>query len=394
MDTVIIKIYGPKRFTINNPTWFLPEIRSRKFFELSPTEKQSTRMYLRRFILQPPVHDSYLPKIDILETLNKDHDRVLYVLRAEFSIPKLIYGNSLQEVSENDLEKALYAFKKALANAGIIVDSNTVANARVSAVHFCKNVLLPCDIQMQEILTELSRTDISKVVDVTKKEFKHGGQSLQIYSGTREWAFYDKVADAMRPKIKRKYKQGVLHERSIIERHGLQEQEVFRFEYRIKLSASVEKCVNEILGKKPKTPVLFRDLFTPTLCRQAVLNSWREITQRPENQLALLAPMEGLGLFNHVITQALKKGGAHSMNQALTSYGLASAIRDYGAKEVRRAILRGWAGSHPERLTHKIETAAELTRGLPYSNSIAFVDKALESYPLITVDALQKRLII
>jgi hypothetical protein len=101
-----------------------------------------------------------------------------------------------------------------------------------------------------------------------------------------------------------------------------------------------------------------------------------------------------LGLFNHVLAEALKKVGAHSMNHALTSYGLASAIRDHGAKEVRRAILRGWLGSHPERLTHKIEAAAELTRGLPYSNSIAFVDKALESYSLITVAALQKRFII
>jgi ribosomal protein S21 len=394
MDTVIIKIHGADKFKIANKSWFLPEISRRQFYELTPTEKQSTRMYLRRFILQPPITSGYLPKVDVLEVLNKDRDNIHYVLRAEFSVPKLIYGNSLQEVSSNDLEKALYAFKKALGNAGITVESNTVANARVSATHFCKNVLLPRDIRMQEILTELTQIDISKVVDVTKKEFKHGGQSLQIYSGTREWVFYDKIADAMRPKIKRKYKQRVGQERGIIERHNLQQQEVFRFEYRIKLAISVEKCVNGALGRTPKTPVLFRDLFTHDLCRKVVLNAWRELIQRPENQLALLAPVEGLGLFDHILAEALKTGGAHSMNHALTSYGLASAIRDHGAKEVRRAILRGWVGSHPERLTRKIEAAAELTRGLPYSNSIAFVDKALESYPLITVDTLQKRLIM
>ena len=394
MDTVIIKIFGADKFKIANKSWFLPEISRRQFYELTPTEKQSDRMYLRRFILQPPMISGYLPKVDILEVLNKDASDVRYVLRAEFSVPKLIYGNSLQEVSSNDLEKTLYAFKKALGNAGITVESTTIASARVSAAHFCKNVLLPREIRMQEILMELARTDISKVVDVTKKEFKHGGQSLQIYSGTREWAFYDKIADAMRPKIKRKYKQRVGQERGIIERHQLQEQEVFRFEYRIKLAQSVEKCINEALGRKPKTPVLFRDLFTHDLCRLVLLKAWRELIQRPENQLALLAPLEGLGLFDHIIAEALKKDGAHSMNHALISYGLASAIRDHGAKEVRRAILRGWSGSHPERLTSKIEAASVLTRGLPYSNSIAFVDKALESYQLITVDALQKRLII
>lgn len=384
MDTVIIKIYGAHQFKIANKSWFLPEISRRHFYDLTPTEKQSDRLYLRRFILQAPISDGYVPRVDILETLNKDRNEVLYVLRAEFSVSKLIYGNSLREVSSNDLDKTLYAFKRALASVGITVEGDTVANARISAVHLCKNVLLPRDIRMQEILTELSRMDISRVVDITKKEFKHGGQSLQIYSGTREWAFYDKIADAMRPKIKRKYKQRVAQERGIIERGNLQDQEVFRFEYRIKLGASVEKCVNETLERKPKTPVLFSDLFTHDLCRKVVLRSWRELTQRPENQLALIAPIAGLGLFEHILAEALKKGGAHSLNHALISYGLMSAIRDHGAKEVRRAILRGWASTHPERLTTKIKAAAALTHGLPYSNSIAFIDAALERFELLT----------
>lgn len=389
MDTVIIKIHGAHKFKIANKSWFLPEISRRQIYDLTSTEKQSTRMYLRRFILQPPIHEGYLPKVDILETFNKDRSDVLYVLRAEFSVPKLIYGNSLQEVSSNDLEKTLCAFEKALQNAGIKIESDTVATARVSAVHFCKNVLLPPDIRMQEILAELARMDISKVVDITKKEFKHGGQSLQIYSGTREWAFYDKIADAMRPKIKRKYKQRVGQERNIVERNKLQEQEVFRFEYRIKLAISVEKYVNEALGRTPKTPVLFRDLFTHDLCRLAVLNAWRELVQRPENQLALLGEADDLGLLSRIVSKASERGGAHSMNHALISYGLACAIRDHGAKEVRRTMFRHWNKDHSERLNRKIRTAAEMTSGLPYSNGIAFVDKALEDFHLITLASLK-----
>lgn len=389
MDTVIIKIYGPRKFQIANKTWFLPELTKREFFQLSPTEKQSERLYLRHFVFKPPHTDGYLPRIEIFETLNKDRDDVRYILKAEFSVPKLLYGDSLQEVSENDLERVLYAFRKALGGAGIVVESNVIANARVSAVHFCKNVRLPRHIQMQEILEELQRMDISKVVDITKKEFKHGGQSLQIYSGTREWVFYDKVADAMRPKIKRKDKGRIVRERGVIERHKLQDQEVFRYEYRIKLAQSVERCVNAALGRTPKTAVLFKDLFTPDLCRLAVLNSWRELIQRPENQLALLAPSDVLGVLAHIVASALKRGGAHSMNQALTSYGLVCAIRDHGAKEVRRVVSVGWNNDHPERLTRKIEAAAELARGLPYSNSISFVDKALEDFHLITIASLK-----
>jgi hypothetical protein len=77
------------------------------------------------------------------------------------------------------------------------------------------------------------------------------------------------------------------------------------------------------------------------------------------------------------------------MNNALISYGLATAIRDHGAKEVRGAIFDVWSNSHSERLTKKIELSSELTKRLPYSNNITFIDTALERYELITLTSLE-----
>jgi len=391
MDTVIIKIYGSRKFQITNTSWFLPELTRREFIQLSPTEKQSTRLYLRHFILKPPYQDGYLPKIDIFETLTKNRDAVQYILKAEFSVPKLLYRNSLQEVSELDLDRVLSAFKKALGGVGVMIESDTVANARVSAVHFCKNVLLPHNIRMQEALAELQRVDISKVIDVTLKETKNGGRILHIYSGTIERVFYDKIADAMRPKVKRKDKGRINHERAIIERFGLQNREVFRYEYRVKKAQTVMREVNSALGREYKTFVSFKDLFTPNLCKTMILKSWRGLIQRPENQLALLGPTDELTLFLHILTQAKKLGGnAHSMNRALISYGLARAIRDHGAKETRRAIFSIWNTDHTERLTRKIEVSAEFTRDLPYSNTITFIDNAFERFEIITWTLLEK----
>ena len=393
MDTVIIKIYGPRKFRITNASWFLPELTRREYSQLSPTEKQSinpNRLYLRHFVFKPPYQDGYLPKIEIFETLTKSRDAVQYILKAEFSVPKLLYRNSLQEVSELDFEKVLSAFKKALGGVGIVIESDTVANSRGSAVHFCKNVLLPQNIRMQEALTELQRVDISKVQDVTLKETKNGGRVLHIYSGTIERVFYDKVSDAMRPKVKRKDKGHINYERDIIERFGLQNREVFRYEYRIKKTQTVMREVNAALGREYKTFVSFKDLFTPNLCKTMILKSWRGLIRRPENQLALLGPRDDLALMLHIFAQAKKLGGdAHSMNRALISYGLARAIRDHGAKEARRAIFSVWNTDHTERLTRKIEASAELTRGLPYSNTIALIDSTFERFELITWTLLE-----
>ncbi len=77
------------------------------------------------------------------------------------------------------------------------------------------------------------------------------------------------------------------------------------------------------------------------------------------------------------------------MNNTLISYGLACAIRDHGAKEVRRVISKEWNKDHPERLTRKIEAVAELTRGLPYSNAISFIDGAFERYELTIPSSLE-----
>lgn len=389
MDTVVIKIYGPRRFQISNKSWFLPELTKREFDQLSDTEKHSTRLYLRHFVFHPPHQDGYLPKIEIFETLNTSRDQVVYILKAEFSLPKLLYGNSLQEVSGSDFERTLLSFKNALGQVGILIGEETIANARVSGVHFCKNVRLPRTIQMQEILSELQRVDINKVVDVTKKEFKHGGQVLHIYSGTIERVFYDKVSDALRPKVKRKDKGRIGRERGIIDEYDLTHREVFRYEYRIKKAQTVMREVNTALGRKPKTVVVFKDLFTSGLCKTMLLQSWRGLLQRPENQLALLGPIDNLGLLMQIISNAQNHGKIHSMNNAFAAYGLIRAINEHGAKEVRRAISANWNNDHPERLTRKIEAAVELTRGLPYSNCIAFVDTAIEQYELLTPRLLE-----
>jgi len=389
MDTIIIKIYGPHKFQIKNTEWFLPELKSRKFSELSVTEKKSRRIYLRHFVFHPPYQTDYLPKIEIFETLSKNGKDVVYILKSEFSVPKLLYRNSLQEVAETDMDKVISFFKASLLEVGIMIDKDTVANARVSGVHLCKNVLLPESIRMQEALAELQRVDISKVVDVTQKETKNGGRILHIYSGTIEQVFYDKVADATRPKVKRKDKGRINDERAIIEKFGLQHREVFRYEYRIKKAQTVMRIINNILGREPKTTVVFKDLFNPDIFKKVIMKSWRELIQRPENQLALLGPKDDLAMLLHMLSQAKIDHKAHTLNKALVSYGLACSIRNHGAKETKRAIFTVINTDHSERLTQKIETSADLAQGLPYSNTIAFIDRAFESFELISLTSLE-----
>lgn len=390
MDTIIIKIYGLAGVRIHDRTEWVPELIKRRTYEdLTPTEKRSVHPYLRKFVHHPKREAAYQPKVELFETLSRDQRNVQYVLRIEFSVPKLLYGNSLEEAIDATKDEVVSALIRALSRISIDVTAEALEKASVSGVHFCKNILLPRDIRMREVLKELACMDISKTVDVMSKQFKNGGKVLNIYSGTVERSFYDKIADAHRPKNKRSDKKLVGRERGIIDTLDLQGREMFRYEYRIKMAQTVRRDINAILKRDKKSSVVFEDLFVPELSKAMLLASWDALTTRPENQLALIGPTDNLALFLHILSEAKKKSSAHSLNNALIAYGLTCAIRDHGAKEVRGAIFSLWNADHSERLTKRMAAATELTRGLPYSNCVAHIDAALHSFVRITRNSLE-----
>ncbi len=389
MDTVIIKIYGTDKFEIRRAYLFLPEFAVRRYTDLSMTEKGSMRPYLRRFIFCPIRDDEYCPGIEVFEAFTEDRQDLKYILQITFSVPKLLYGNSLLEVAEKDMGLVFLVLSSRLSRAGVIVGAKDIANALVATVHFCKNVFLPNTIKMRDILGDLERVDINKAVDVTLKEHKNGGRVLSIFSGTVERAFYDKISDCLRPKNKRKDKNYISLEREFVESFGLQDHEVFRYEYRVKKTQTVMHEMSRALGRK-YGPVYFHDLFMPGLFKRVTFDSWRALIERPENRLAFFIRDDALKLFLHIVGEGKKVGSsAHSMNKALISYGIARIISDIGAKETRGILLENWCKDHSERIERKIKMAADLVKTMPYPNGIAYIDRALEEFIGITSEMLR-----
>ena len=391
MDTVMLKLYGPHKFKIQKHDWFSPVIVKRHYIDLTELEinQPANRTWMRSFRLKAPVGNKYLPRVKVYEVLDKKAHEVKYVMEITFSVPKLLYDNSVEEVSDADFEKVLVKLQKILSRVGVQVTQPALAEARLTAVHLCKNVILPRSIQLQHIISELQKVDISKVTDVTDREDKNGRQVFHLYSGTVGRVVYDKVTDCMRPKNKRMDKGYMDQERAVVERYSLNRTEIFRYEYRLKKTTTVERVVNKTLGRKPKSYVIFRDIFTTGLSKEILLTSWQEISDRAENQLALIGPVDRYQLLQHIVENAKSGGNIHSKNNVLIAYGIANLIHDHGAKTFKRVMQSNWDQDHPERLNKKIAIAAELAKGLPWAGGIAFVDAELKKYQLITRRLLQ-----
>jgi hypothetical protein len=189
-------------------------------------------------------------------------------LKLEFSVPKLLYGNNLQEIHENHMELIIDKLSEALRNADVLIFSNLLEKAPVSAFHVGKNVRLTNGYTSSFVINELSKIDMTKKLDLTKTTFMNAGQSLQYYSASHSLVFYDKVADIMRPPSRAIDK---IFPRNIPLNFN-QKAQILRMEVRL----SKKRKMNSVLKKiKHKESPIFRDLFSQTLWQNVLMHYWK-----------------------------------------------------------------------------------------------------------------------
>lgn len=390
LDTVVLKIKG-KRVWVTAPHHFKPEFKERRISDLSPTESQeSNTPYIQKFTLKKKCTvKNYYVKIEIYESFSEKHDDLEYNLRLEFSVPKLIFMNNFQEIRETDIEPVLNTLHTHLSRLGVKVSKEVLSKASVSAVHFGKNIILPKEMMLRKILSELLKTALGKVEDVTKSQYRNGNETVQLFSGVREYSFYDKIRDMQKTDNKSSDKNNrTKYENNMIEMYNLASLECFRFEYRLKNYFTLKSEINSILERSYDSAVIFSDLFSEKLWKEILLQSWRQLIDRPQNQITLIAcATDDISLLAHILKRAKTNNeSAHSQNQALWSYGLALMFKNHGVKMIKDEINKAWSSKCGERLEDKIRTAANLVEGLSYSDEIMYIDRQLELFERIELD--------
>ena len=401
MDTISFRI--KENFKVTERANFNTEFSRRTFSELSENERIKSKdpktPYLRKFVLKPPKNDEdiHWPSVEIYEKANSALGKVEYeMVVTVHSLPKLIFGNSVQEIQANDKEKIVLRICKRLWEAGINLSEGLVKIASVSVVHFCKNIVLPKDIALRGILADLSHTDMGKAYDTTedvrRQRDKNGSRVIHLYCGTREWCFYDKAEDARQTRGRREDKTRTIYEKDLFSSSPFQNTEIFRYEYRLNKAQTIRSELHSLLNKEYADGINFEDLFTDGLWKTVLIKSWKNILRRPENQLALLGFDDPLQLMLHIFKKAKESDtSAHSQNKALWSCALALLIKFCGAKTVKSELNRIWANKD-DRLTEKLAVATDLVNNIPPSKGVLYITEELEKFELINLASLEKGL--
>lgn len=217
----------------------------------------------------------YKPRLTLFKKPYTERARALW-LKIEFSAPKLVFGNNFQELNgRDDFETVLTALFRALSDMGIEVAYETLKNAKVTAIHYSKNILLerttPCFLLIQA----LEKLDISTKLDLTQTDFRNGGQMVKYHAGTYEIALYDKVKD-LEQACKYGAKRGIENDYECMNDLFLDKRkpEVLRFE--IRLTGRKIKPLFYSLGFKQKCTL--DELFNASLSRAVLLHYWQTIT--------------------------------------------------------------------------------------------------------------------
>lgn len=218
----------------------------------------------------------YKPRLTLLKRPYTERSRAIW-LKVEFSAPKLVFGNNFEELGViGNLEIVLKALHEALKEMGIETKYEALLNAKVSSIHYSKNILLDRSTPCFLLIQALEKLDLSSKLDLTQTDFRNGGQMVKYHASTYEIAVYDKVKD-LEQTAKYGEKRGVETDYGsmldLFSEHK-QKPEVLRIE--VRLTSRKAKTLLKTLGIKDECTM--KGLFSADISRAVLLHYWKIIT--------------------------------------------------------------------------------------------------------------------
>jgi hypothetical protein len=298
LDTIVLTL-DKSQFDVLLPERFSP---SAKGLLGSPHYPLGSRGKL--FCVQNPTKADlqagrYLPRLTLIK--QKISNGFVLTLRIEFSAPRLVFGNNFDELEAGDFPKILDVLHQAVDAMGIRVTSEVLRSARVSAIHYSKNVALTDYTTCSMIMRKLALIDLNKRLDLSHTDYRDDGHAIRYHANSFEVIFYDKLKDLK--------KAGYSKKRCIERDYGTQSEilrqrdsfpkqlEVLRMEARLGKRAKIRSLLECIQANVELT---FEGLFSARIAKLVLGHFWAHIraqlmlidkanARQPEAMLAALA---------------------------------------------------------------------------------------------------------
>lgn len=263
------------------------------------------------------INDIYKPRMTLIRRGGT------VTLKLEFSVPKLLFLNNIDEICEEDFEEVINVLQTRTRQMGVKIFHIKLRNAKVLSFHPSKNILLTGGYTSMFALKELSKVAINGHLDFDVKDYRNGGKALQFYSNSHALVFYDKTSDLNKPKNRAIDKDQTFYQQSLFEvmRKNETKLEILRMEVRL----SKKKKMDEMLQKVgySKNPV-FQDIVKKDLCQKMLVFYW---TQNFSKSLFVLDMKNGP---QKILQDILFNNPNMGIKQAVYLTGLKLICKDEG----------------------------------------------------------------
>lgn len=323
----------------------------------------------------------YKPKL----TLTRRGAKI--TLRIELSVPKLVYGNNFDELSDVDLPLVLTKLVGVLDEMGVKVTRYDLLGCDVSAIHYSKNCVLEEHTSCSMVLSEIDKYSEKGRLDKSQKEYRNDGSLLRYHANSHEFVIYDKVADL---------KQAKLSEKRAIEKENLLQislldilekeigRSVLRLELRLNNRAKMRQMLQRL--KLNSEDMTLKRLFSSDLANILLASFWKDTTKHIPNYV--------IGAADDPIKTCEKLRSANPNIPAprfLAAFSLVWLIHHCGMDKARSMLkLSGAKGSRAwSQLKRQVEQLQAPSSRYFYPTKA--VDEQLKAFSALRLDDFRKK---
>jgi hypothetical protein len=257
-------------------------------------------------------NDIYKPRLTLIKR------GLIIFLKIEFSAPKLIYGNNVDELEDGNFDLIVKTLRERMKSMGVIVFSKHIEGAEVITFHPSKNIVLKDGYTAHFAIKELNKIDCSKRFDFDEKNYRNNGQVLQFYTRSHSLVIYDKMADLTKPQKRATDKDQTKQQLSLFDfiKEKNNKLELLRIEIRLSLKGKMNEILKEV-GYAPSPQ--FKDIFKKDLCKKIVNLYWTNFFS--DNQFLFDSNSSSQAIFQKIlmrypktkILQAIKMTGLYML---------------------------------------------------------------------------------
>ncbi len=367
IDTVILMLPRNNATVISSvhgvPTWDL---------------QSSTRAY-KKFVRNPSKQDEesglYFPRLTGYR--RRSATGFESILKIEFSAPKLLYKNNLDELEDGQFGAVVEALRDRLNRMGVMISAKDLAEAEVRAVHYSKNIVLRDGYSVRYVIGELGKINLNQRFDMTRARYINEGQSLYAYTTAHSVVLYDKIADLRRGNKRAIDKDSTPYQLGLFGRLK-KHYEVLRFEVRLSQTRKMRSLLSA-LGL-PDQPT-FKDVFSRTKS-QAVLNHyWKRMVC--DDSLPLFAhALSAKDVFRQIVL--LNKTAKRKESIYLAGLVLLSQ-ESGGMRELREMLSKRMHDRSWYRMVHDLRDISGKLEHIQRRDWFEHISQTLNEYPTFRV---------